>query len=390
MGRVLALLIALGIDNFGSGLFLPLTLVYATREVGLPLAVAGVTVTAGTVVGLLVPPVAGRFVDRVGPRPVVIASQVVQALGAVGFLVADGVVGVAIAVCLLAAGQQLFYSSLFALIADVVGDRPKDHPFAVVGMVRSACFGLGALAAGGLLAFGSLRVAVALNAVSFVACALLLAVRVRAPHTPVAHAEGHRISRRFLGIVVVTGLVALGLDFFLVGLPVYVLDLGSPPWLPGVILALHTAVTSTCGTLAVRVTRNLPRTTTLAHAAVLMAVWCGLCLVAVVLPDGWRPAYLLATSLVLAVSGVLFGARVNALAVAMAPAESRGRHLAAFQYAFTVPVVLAPAVVALFAAGVWVPWLVVAACAVTGAGAFRWLGTRLPADALSAASSPAR
>jgi hypothetical protein len=60
-----ALLIALGIDNVGSGLFLPLTLVYATQVVGLPLAVAGVTVTAGTVVGLLVPPVADRFVDRV-------------------------------------------------------------------------------------------------------------------------------------------------------------------------------------------------------------------------------------------------------------------------------------------------------------------------------------
>ncbi|HEU5483927.1 MAG TPA: hypothetical protein VFU98_03395, partial [Microlunatus sp.] len=88
---MLALLVALGVDNFGSGLLPPLTLVYATREAGLPLAVAGV-------------------------------------------------VAVALAVCLLAAGQQLFYSSLFALIADVAGDRPKDHPFAVVGMVRAACF----------------------------------------------------------------------------------------------------------------------------------------------------------------------------------------------------------------------------------------------------------
>lgn len=382
---MLPLLIALGVDNFGSGLFLPLTLVYATREVGLPLAVAGVTVTAGTVVGLLVPPVAGRFVDRVGPRPVVIASQVVQALGALGFLVADGVVTVAVAVCLLAAGQQLFYSSLFALISDVVGDRDKDHPFAVVGMVRSACFGLGALAAGWLLAAGSLRVAVAVNAVSFVACAVLLAWRVRAPHTPVERTGGHRISRRFLGLVAVTGLVALGTDFFLVGLPVYALDLGTPAWLPGVILALHTAVTSTCGTLAVRVTRNLPRTTTLAYAAVLTAVWSAACLAAAAVPAGWRPVWLLVSALVLAAGAVLFGARANALAVAMAPAESRGRHLAAFQYAFTVPAVLAPAVVGLFAAGVWVPWTVVAATAIAGAIAFRALGV-----VLTAASSPVR
>lgn len=365
------LLVALGIDNLGSGLFLPLTLVYTTRVVGLPLAVAGVTVTIGTVVGLLVPPLAGRLVDRVGPRPVVIASQMVQALGALAFAVADGIWSVGVAVCLLAAGQQLFYSSLFALLADVVGDRPKDHPFAVVGMVRSACFGAGALLAAWLLTIGALRVAVLINAVSFVVCALMLAFFVRAPHVAVPDTSGEgRVSWRFLFLILLTGLVALGLDFFLVGIPVYVLDLGAPAWLPGVLLAVHTAISSTCGTLAVRVTDRLHRTTTLALAAALLVVWCALCLAAAALPAGWRPAWLLGTALVLAASGVLFAARVNALAVALAPPATRGRHLAAFQYAFTVAQVLAPAVVALFAVGVWVPWTVVAACAGVGAVAF--------------------
>ena len=41
-----ALLAALGTDNFGSGLFLPVVLLYVTRVIGLPLA------TAGTVVSL--------------------------------------------------------------------------------------------------------------------------------------------------------------------------------------------------------------------------------------------------------------------------------------------------------------------------------------------------
>lgn len=67
-----ALLVAVGVDNFGSGLFLPLALVYATRAVGLPLAVAGTVVSVGTMAGLLVPPMAGRLVDRAGPRAVVI------------------------------------------------------------------------------------------------------------------------------------------------------------------------------------------------------------------------------------------------------------------------------------------------------------------------------
>ncbi|TDV46928.1 MFS transporter [Actinophytocola oryzae] len=384
------LLVALGIDNVGSGLFLPMTIVYATRVVGLPLAAAGVTVTVGTLVGLLVPPLAGRLVDRVGPRPVVIASQVLQACGALGFVGAGGAGGLALTVCLLAAGQQLFYSSLFALLSDVVGDRPKDRPFAVVAMVRSACFGLGGLLAAWLLSVGALRVAPLVNVVSFVVCAVILAVFVRAPHAVVEADRGGRVSGQFLRLVLLTGLVAVGLDFFLVGIPVFVLGLGAPSWLPGVILALNTVVTSTCGTLAVRLTQRFARTTALAVAAVFLVAWCGLCLAATAVPLGWRPAWLLGSALVVAVSGVLFGSRVNALAVALAPAATRGRHLAAFQYAFTVAGVLAPAVVALFDLGVWAPWVVVALCASVGAFGLQAFGRGLPDEVVRPSTVPAR
>jgi hypothetical protein len=113
------------------------------------------------------------------------------------------------------------------------------------------------------------------------------------------------------------------------------------------------------------------------------------CLATVVLPAGWRTAWLLGISVVLAVGGLLFGARVNALAVDLAPPSTRGRHLAVFQYAFTVPQVVAPAVVALFAAGMWVPWVVVATCAGAGAFAFRWFGSwSLRAERRQASGAP--
>jgi len=138
------LLTTLAADNFGSGLFLPVVLLYVTRVVGLPLGAAGSIVAAGTVAGLAVPPLAGRLVDQAGPRLVVIGAELLQALGALTYLVARGAVAVGIAAVLLAAGQQLFYSSLFALLSDVAGTGAKDRPFAVAGMVRSAAFGLGA------------------------------------------------------------------------------------------------------------------------------------------------------------------------------------------------------------------------------------------------------
>jgi len=91
---------------------------------------------------------------------------------------------------------------------------------------------------------------------------------------------------------------------------------------------------------------------------------------------------MLAATAVMAVGGLLFQSRVNALAEATAPGAARGRYLAAFQYAFTVPGVLAPAVVALFAAAVWLPWLLVGAAAGLAVLGLRILGSHLPAAAL--------
>lgn len=355
-------------DNAGSGFFLPLTLIYVTRVVGLPLGVAGTTVAVGTMAGLLVPALAGPLVDRFGPRPVVIASQAIQAVGAGLFLVAGGVSTVALATVALAAGQQLFYSSLFALISDVAGDGPKDRPFAVVAMVRAGCFGAGALAAGALLtAAGNdgLRIAVAVNAVSFAVCALLLAVLVRPGPHPVPDGRPARLrtDRRFLSLIVVTALMALSVDFFLVGTPVYVLEvLDGRPWLPGVLLAVSTTINATCGTLALRATRRITRIAAMSLGAMLVIAWCAVSTLALAVPADWLPAVLLAATVVIAVSGLLFGVRANALATELAPAAARGRYLAMFQYSFTVPGVVAPAVAGLFSVAAWLPWLLVAAC----------------------------
>jgi hypothetical protein len=91
---------------------------------------------------------------------------------------------------------------------------------------------------------------------------------------------------------------------------------------------------------------------------------------------------MLAATVIMAVGGLLFQSRVNALAEAAAPAAARGRYLAAFQYAFTVPGVLAPAVVALFPVAVWLPWLLVGAAAGLAVLGLRVLAGHLPAVAL--------
>jgi MFS family permease len=383
------LLVALGIDNFGSGLFLPLPVLYAIQVVGLPIGTAGTVVTVGTLVGIAAPPLAGRMVDRFGPRYVVIAAQVLQAVGAATYLIATNAALVLVAAMLLAAGQQSFYSSVFALIADTAGPGPKDRSFARVGMVRGACFGLGGLVVAGVLTgAGPLgyHIAVAVDCASFVVAAVLLAVLLKLPH---ARHDGQTVAvgvwhnRPFLALILVTGLTGLSVDFFLVGIPVYVIEtLHGPSWLPGAMLALLTVIGATVSTLAVRVTRHLWRTTVMTYAAGLYMVWCLACLGAVLVPAGWRPAYLLATMAPLA-AATLTGSRANALAEAAAPRAARGRYLAAFQYSYTAAGVAAPGVVALFSTGIWLPWLIVAVAAAIAGCALPYLAGRLPHHAVT-------
>jgi hypothetical protein len=121
----------------------------------------------------------------------------------------------------------------------------------------------------------------------------------------------------------------------------------------------------------------------------LAVLWCAASLAALAIPPGWRPAELLAATLPLAAAGLLFGCRANALAETTAPGPVRGRYLAAFQYGFTVPGVIAPAVAALFSVAVWLPWLLAGLSAGLAVLVLGWLAGRLPAAALRPAAAGA-
>ncbi len=401
----MALLVALGVDNAGSGLFLPLVLVYCTEAVGLSLAVAGTLVSVGTAMGLVVPAVAGRVIDRLGPKAVVVASQVLQAGGLLAYLLAQDVTAVAVAAALTTVGLQLFYSALFALIADAAPPGPRDHAFAVVDMVRAGAFGAGALVAGALLTAldaTGLRMAVALDATTLVLAALLLVLFVH-PRHHIDDGGGHGENgggletvppqarplrgvlrdRPFLVLILATGLIGLASDVFSIGLPVVVLDqLNAPGWVPGVCLALLTLAVSTLAAAVVRATARYSRLQVIGIGAAVTLLWCAVTASALAVPSSLVPAWLLASTLVLAASSLLVGTRPNAVAEAAAPVQLRGRYLAVFQYAFTVPQLAAPLVMALSAVHPVLPWVTTAATTTAGLGLLPWLARRLPTCAV--------
>ncbi len=383
-----ALVAGLAIDNYGSGLFLPLALVYATRVVGLEVETAGALVALATMLGFVVPPVAGRLTYRFGPRLVVVLAQLLQGAGALGYVFADGAVGVFVAAALLAVGTTMFYCSVFVLIADASTNQRKERPFALVAMVRSAAFGLGALSAAVVLTWESdtaLRWLVGLDVVTFVAAALLLAVFVVTEpvgHRPVLAAGLLTVlhDKRYLALIASTCLVGgLAVDFALVAIPVFILEvLDGPAWLPGALLASGTVLSSVFGVRVVDALRGYTRTTSLQIGAWIYVAWGLLTMVMIWLPAGWLVPYAFATWIIMVAGTKVFFPVSGALSEALPPRDGREGYMATYQYAFTTAQVLAPAAVALFAVAAWLPWAAVAASSLAGVLVLRWLGGAIP------------
>jgi MFS family permease len=383
------------IDNVGSGLFLPLTVVFIVRCAGLSVSLAGTLLTVGTLVGLLAPAAVGRASGRIDARPVVIAALLLQAAGMGCYLLAHGAVLVVIAAALVAAGTQTFYSGLFALVSDVAAAGPKDRPFAAVTMARAAAFGTGNLLAALLLAVvgtAALRPAAALDAVTFLVAAAVLHSTV-VPRllpgdvVPAIHPrdECDRVTRNhpFVVLIVAVGLLTLATDFLLVGMPTYAIEVvRTAAWVPSLCIALLTAATSTLSGWTLRTTWRWRRTTALTVAGGWFIAWCGVTAGTGLVPDHWATPWLLASTPLVIAGSLVAGTRANAIAEAAAPPRLRGRYLAAFQYSFTVAGLVAPLIVAAFSVASWFPWLIVAVCVALGMATLPWLARTLPSQAV--------
>ncbi|MBP2471418.1 MFS family permease [Crossiella equi] len=382
-----ALLLALGIDSVGNGIFLPVSVLYLTAVIGLDVPTAGVVSAAAIALGLLVPPFAGQLVDRWGPHRVLVLAQFVQAAGAALYLVATTVPEAALAASLLAIGQRGFYCSVFVLIADVAAEGAKDKPFALAGLTQSVCFGAGAAVAGLLVGTDGVwayRLVAGLNVVSFLACAVILLRFVRPPHHQPSTPE-HGGYRRlltdwpFVGLIAVNFCFAVAVDMAVVGVPVHITHaLAAPAWLIGVVVGLVTMLRLAFQVPVVQRIGHLPRTTALLGAGGLMISWALALAFAVLLPPVWAAAWVVLVTTLYAFGAAVHAPLSNALADASAPPENRGRYLAVFQYSFGLSNVVAPALLALTAYGAATPWLVLAVLMALGSAALPVLGRTLP------------
>ncbi|MEQ4208967.1 MFS transporter [Actinopolymorpha sp. B9G3] len=399
-GWMRALIAVVVIDMVGSGLYLPVSLLYFTKVAGISLATTGLCLSAAQLLTLPLPLLVGRLVDRFGSRAVVLCGLLLQAGGFAGFLLVSEAVTLFVAAGLAAVGQRTYWSSIFTLIADLASSADRDHAYAKSSAAQNAGVGVGALLAAALLAVGDesvFRLVIVLDAATFALSALVLWLRIpRRTHDSGPSSSAGRASvggplrdRPFLVLVAANTVFALCSGLLGLSLPVYVDHLlGKASWAVGVLLALNTAALALCQTVVVKRLAGRRRTRVMCVAGLGWAGWGVLMATMFAIPVEWVVVALFPVTILYTVAELLHAPASNALASELGPERERGRYMSTFQFSFALSGVVAPAFFTqLFS---WQPvalWLIVCVAALAAGLAVVALESRLPVEAVAARSA---
>jgi MFS family permease len=357
-----SLVSSLVLVSLGSGLFLPLSLVFFTELTDIPLGLLGAIVGAAGLVTLPVPLIAGRLADRFGAQRLVPVAQLLQACGYVGFVFARDPLTVFLVSALMAVGGRLFWSTIFAALADHAqgaGEATRVHWFAIANIARTA-----GIAAGGLITGIALSIPgtapyliLALVAAGCLALSSVLMVPLR--HSPSAtrfesqpqpqpqpqphvNVTAFR-DRRFVVLLTVNCVFAISTLLLGLTLPTVIKDaLAGPGWLTSALLVGNALLVAAFGVLGARAGTARSPFRVLTVAAL---IWAGGCLLLAL--GAAIPLPVAAVPLMFAVIGfsaaeILHSPTSVALVTDIAPSARRGQYLALFQYSFIVAEIAGP------------------------------------------------
>lgn len=365
-------LFALLIDSLGTGLFVPFSLLYFNTVAHISISSAGFALSIATFATLPFTPITGALVDRLGAKRLVVASQLLQAVGFVGYLLVSNVPILVVTALLVTGGTRIFFASFSTLIAQMAAPSERTRWYGLVGIMQTIGGGFGGLAAGWIVASGGVAgyyAIVVANVISFLIAAALIFFRVQeARHTVRSDSEdkGYGVilqDRIFLGMTVANVMFTLCALMLGVGMAVYAIKaLGVPAWFIGSSSALSTAIVVGLQTFTVRILETRRRTSALFTAGLIWASAFGLLVLALVMPGSILIPYLFVSVAIYAFGSLLYAPTATALAAAMGPENLRGRYIATFELSWGIASAIAPGMFgALFSLDAALPWTVLGA-----------------------------
>lgn len=389
---------AIVVDTLGSGLFMPITILYFLAVSPLSLVEIGAALSVSALLTLPAALVVGSLVDRHGPRRMMLVGNLVQAGGMVAYLFVDSFWALAWWTAMLNVGRQCFWGSFGNTVTAITAPGERELWFGFLQAMRNLGYAVGGVLAGIAVQIGTqgaFRAVVIANTASFVvAWFLLLAVpdhRVPQHEDRLPGGWGVVVrDRSYLRLVLAQYGYVLGVMVLNFALPVYAAETaGLPGWTVGAIFTLNTVMVGLGQGLAVRAMVGRRRSRMMALAQLFFATSYLMFILTGMLPVWLGVAVILVASAVYTCGELTGGPVLSAVAAEAAPDHLRGRYLSLFQLSWAVGGVLAPAAYTfLLDHGRNTLWLVLLGISVLAGGYATRLWRVVPSAALSVTDRP--
>lgn len=359
--KITKVLVGVGLNAFGNGLTLALLLVYLVQIREFSVDRASILLSWMAVLGLLLTGVVGAIVDRIGPRPVLLAGLVIEAIG-VGFWSQVHTFRDALLVSsIVALGGSSIWPPQSALLAQLAPVEHRQRVFGLNFMLLNAGLGLGGLVSALLIIEGdtsSFERLYYLNSISYVAYFViaisLKGVGGRVEHDPEVEQQsgGYKevFADRRLVRLAVGGLLMLICGYASVeaGLAIFTTEFVglSPKWL-GVIFGVNTFTIVSLQAFILKWMDHKSRTRLLGLVGVMWA--CSWIVIALtVQTSGVFAVFLLcASQFVFAIGEMLWAPISPAMANELAPDHLRGRYNAMISLQWGVANTIGPLITGL-------------------------------------------
>lgn len=345
---------AIAVDAVGSGVFLPVSILYFLHTTSLALTTIGLAVSSAAALQLPLGPFVGGLVDRIGAKRVLLLANFLQGAGFVAYIFVSSFASVLAAAAIVQLGSTAFWSSFNPVVATIAQAGERERWFGFLGALRNASFAVGGIAAAIVVTLGTTSaytMVVLVNAASYaLAFFLLLSVPSHGQEPVRAQAGGASTGWRQVlrdrpyGLLVTTNFTyALSAMVLNVVVPVYVTQsLGLPGWVAGAVFTLNTVMIGFGQGLVVNAVTGSVRANIVALGSLLYAASY-----LVLLSASWTTVWL---GVVIALfGGVVFtggemvaGPVLSALATDAAPPNLRGRYVSLYQMSWTASGTVAP------------------------------------------------
>jgi MFS family permease len=373
--------LAMAVDAVGSGVFLPVSILYFLATTPLSLVHIGLALSIASAVQLPVGPLLGGLVDRVGAKRMLLAANLLEAVGFIGYVFTDSFGSVLACAVVVQLGVTAFWGSFSPVVASIAAEGERERWFGFLGALRNASFAIGGLAAGLAITVGTniaYTAVVVANAASYLmAFALILSVhspsRQQAEQSPIEMPSGWRQvlrDRGYLLLVVTNYTYATSAMALNIAVPVYVTHtLGLPGWVAGAIFSLNTVLIGLGQGLVVNAMEGSVRAHIVALGGLLFAASYAVLLSAQWTGVGLGVALALVGAVVYTGGELVAGPVISSLSTDAAPAPLRGRYVSLYQMSWTVSGTVSPvALTWLLEHGAIALWAALFAAAVAGAG----------------------